>query len=522
MHHGVLGRALLNAAHAAGIGVVVTSFDGGKGRHLYVSDAAAKIFGRTTEEMLATPPTRHIAPQDQEWVQKAVTTGMPPRTVYELSVVRKDGTVVPIEVTSSRSTFEGRDAVFSFLVDTTSRRAAEEQRARNEAQFRALIEGAPEPVGIVRGGRFVYANRAYAEVLGYSDAAALSHVELATILSPEQASIRERREALVIGGAGPTRSQLYRVRRPDGSDVELEASSVFFEYEGQPAVLSMARDVTARKALERQLVQADRLAAIGTMAAGVAHEINNPLAYVLLNLDWVTRTLRTALNDPSSVESLLTMLDDARHGVEHVATIVRELKTFSRGDTETRMPVNLEVVAQSAIKIAGHEVLQRAKIRTEFEPAPLVWANDARLEQVVVNLLINAAQAMAREPGARSGGNEILVRVSSTDDNRVALEVKDNGCGIPPDVLPRIFDPFFTTKPIGIGTGLGLSICHGIVTSIGGTIVALSAPGEGTTFRVTLPVVRHSDLSPDDSAPDSPRPDEPLTLHTIQPPPSLQ
>jgi C4-dicarboxylate-specific signal transduction histidine kinase len=258
----------------------------------------------------------------------------------------------------------------------------------------------------------------------------------------------------------------------------------------------MARDVTARKALERQLVQADRLAAIGTMAAGVAHEINNPLAYVLLNLDWIARTLRTVAHDPSTLAGILPLVDDARHGVEHVATIVRELKTFSRADTEKRMPVDVQAVAQSAIKIAGHAVRQGATtIRTTFQPAPLVWANDVRLEQVVVNLLINAAQAMSRE-GA-GGRDEIRVIVGPTDDHRVALEVQDNGCGISPEILPRIFDPFFTTKPVGVGTGLGLSICHGIVTSLGGTITAFSSPGEGTTFRVTLPVAEQ-DATADD------------------------
>jgi PAS domain S-box-containing protein len=473
----------VDAAQAAGIGVVVTRLEGAQMRHLYVSDTAARIFGRTSEEMLAMAPTGQLAPKDQGTIRTAIENGEPTRTRYELDGMRKDGSIVPVEVRVSETTVEGQRLVFAFLVD---QREAEEQQARNDARFRELIGIAPEPMGIVRGGRFVYANRAFASALGYQDPSALLDVDLSTVLSVEQADIRCHRESVIVAGGKTPGPQVYRVLRPDGSHVELETSSVPIEYEGQPAVLSLAHDVTARKALERQLVQADRLAAIGTMAAGVAHEINNPRPYVLLNLDWLARTLREAIAETSSLAGVIPMLDDARHGVEHVATIVRQLKAFSRGDTETRMAVDMQAVAQSAIKIAGHAIPQNATIRTAFEPAPLVWANDARLEQVVVNLLINAAQAMSRDRLGSAG--QISVSVAPTDDDRVALEVKDDGCGIPPEVLPRIFDPFFTTKPVGVGTGLGLSICHDIVASLGGTITAFSEDGQGTTFRVTLPV----------------------------------
>jgi PAS domain S-box-containing protein len=376
----------------------------------------------------------------------------------------------------------------SVLVEV-SRRAFSDRRAQTDARFRDLMEVAPEPVGIIRAGRIVFANRAWAEMLGYPDAESVRGVQAASVLPDKELVVSRQREALLLASRKPLPRRVYRALRVDGTEVELEVTSVYCEYEGAPAVLSVARDVTARKTLERQLVQADRLAAIGTMTAGVAHEINNPLAYVLLNLDWVTRTLRSAASDPPSLEQLMTMLEDARHGVEHVARIVRELKSFSRGDTETLTAVDLQAVVESAIKIAGHEVRRRATLQTAFEPAPLVWANDARVEQVVVNLLINAAQAMT------GNGAPAVIRVSvtPTDSDRVSLEVQDNGSGIPADVLPRIFDPFFTTKPIGVGTGLGLSICHGIVTSLGGTIAAYSEPGKGTTFRVTLPVAHPDD-----------------------------
>jgi CheY-like chemotaxis protein len=222
------------------------------------------------------------------------------------------------------------------------------------------------------------------------------------------------------------------------------------------------------------------------MAAGVAHEINNPLAYVILNLDWIARKLPEAAQDASSMEALVEMLREARGGVDRVATIVRELRSFSRSDGETRRAVDLAAVVQSAIKLAGHEIRHRARVSTTFEPVRVVWANEARIEQVTLNLLLNAAQAMSE---AHAQDNEINVTVRSDAEGRAVLEVADNGEGIPADVLPRIFDPFFTTKSPGVGTGLGLSICHGIVASLGGQVTVHSQPGLGTTFRVVLPTI---------------------------------
>ncbi|HEY3821697.1 MAG TPA: ATP-binding protein [Polyangiaceae bacterium] len=484
---GVLGRALLEAAGGAGIGVTVTLVDSPVPRHVYVSDAAAELLGWPVDELLAGDPMDHIASRDQRRIRDRLALrsgGEQGQASYELCTVRKDGREVALEVTASHATLEGRRAVVAFLVDASARREAEAQKRGYEARFRELIESAPEPIGIIRGGHFVYVNPAYLTVLGYPDATSLYAVPLSSLLDQEQAILRAQREATVIEQRTPLGAQLYRVRRFDGATVLLEISSVYFEYEGKPSVLGMARDVTTRKQLEQQLVQSDRLAALGTMAAGVAHEVNNPLAYLMLNLEWIARKLPSVTKDPSSLPGLTAMLDEARHGAQRVSTIVRELRSFSRADGETRTRVDLAEVVRSGVKIAGHEIRHKARIVTSFEPARGVWANEARLEQVVINLLLNAVQAL---PEASVEHNEIRVSVRSDSDDRAVLEVFDNGEGIPADVLPRIFDPFFTTKPVGVGTGLGLSICHGIVTSLGGHIGAYSEPGEGTTFRVVLP-----------------------------------
>ena len=493
---GVLGKTMLDAARAAGIGVTITLVESGRPRNVYASEAAANILGYSIEELLERDPMSHIAPEDLPRMRERLAWragGEGGERTEAIAATRKDGTRVFVEFTASSVTIAGQPAVLAFLVDVTERKAAEQQRVHNEERFRELIESAPEPIGIVRAGHFVYANRACVDALGFSEAAALYAMPIRSLLDPEEAAIREKNEAQVLERRAPRSPLTYHVHRADGSVVLLDVSTVYFEYEGKASVLLMARDVTARKRLEMQLVQTERLAALGTLAAGVAHEINNPLAYLMLNLEWIQRKLPAAASEPAAIEGLMNMLDEARHGAQRVSTIVQELRSFSRADGETRRPVDLASVVEAAIKITGHEVRHRARVVTSFEAVRPVWANEARLVQVVINLLMNAAQAMSE---AHAEANEIRVTVRGDADGRAVLEVADNGEGIRPEVLSRIFDPFFTTKPVGLGTGLGLSICHGIVTSLGGQIGAYSEPGEGAAFRVVLPTTEAIEQAP--------------------------
>jgi PAS domain S-box-containing protein len=523
---GALGSMMLEAARAAGIGVTVSFVD--DFRFIYVSEAAARIMGWTVEELLDSHPFTHVAPRDLPRLQDRLgrrATGEQGVTSYEVHYVRQDGREVPAEMTASAMLVEGRRAVFTFIVDASARNEAERQRRENDARFRELIGAAPEFIGIIRDGRFVYANRSYATALGFQSEAELVGVPIASLVEPDEHRVQREREAAILQGHASPAPHVYRARRADGSQLLLEVTSVPFQFEGKPSALTMARDVTQKKQLEHQLVQADRLAALGTMAAGVAHEINNPLAYVMLNLEWVARKLPHVHDDPSSLPAMLVMLDEARQGAARVSAIVRELRSFSRADGETRGPIDLATVVQSAIKMVGNEIRHRAQVVTSFEPARAVLANEARLEQVVVNLLLNAAQALPEETAS---SNVVRVSVREDGERRAVLEVSDNGEGIPPDVLPRIFDPFFTTKPVGVGTGLGLSICHGIVMSLGGKIVAYSEAGEGTTFRVMLPTTET--LASDSAPPVSEGPasrdtvrarilvidDEPAIAHTLR------
>jgi PAS domain S-box-containing protein len=247
-----------------------------------------------------------------------------------------------------------------------------------------------------------------------------------------------------------------------------------------------------RARMQAQLVFSERMASMGTLSGGLAHEINNPLASVLANLALLEQELAKVLPDTEHTRDLLDAVAEAHRGAERVAQIVRGLKVFSRGLDERRQPLSVSRVADQVLHLLANELRHRARVVRDFHDAPQVEASEAHLGQVLVNLILNAAQSI---PEGEADANEVTVSVRPGGADEVVLEVRDTGAGMAPEVLARVFDPFFTTRPVGSGAGLGLSICHGIVTSLGGRIEAESALGRGSAFRVTLPVARGGEKS---------------------------
>jgi len=257
--------------------------------------------------------------------------------------------------------------------------------------------------------------------------------------------------------------------------------------------IGVALDITERKRMESKLIQAERLASMGTLAAGVAHEINNPLTYVMANIGFVSERLPKLVTGDSApeiaaqLEELTTALAEAQEGAIRVRQIVRDLKILARGDEERFGPVDVRGVLESSISMVANQIRMKATLVRELGEVPMVEASESRLGQVFLNLLVNAAQAIPEGDVAK---NEIRVRTRTDDNGRAVVTVSDTGAGIPAEVMNRIFDPFFTTKAVGVGTGLGLFICHGIVKALGGEIAVDSVPGQGTAFRVILPAAR--------------------------------
>lgn len=288
-----------------------------------------------------------------------------------------------------------------------------------------------------------------------------------------------------------TLARQARMRSQELEDVVRERTATI-----RDAHERLQREVTQRHRVEAQLRRAQKLEALGRLAAGIAHEINNPLAFVIANLQYV----REAIELPpeklaqAPLEELATALAEACVGGDRIKQIVRDLKAFAQPHDESLAVVDVRPVLDFSLKMAAAEIRRRAQLVTRFDEVPAVWAISGRLEQVFVNLLVNAAQAI--EPGAheRNQISVVVRKVADGDGDDVAIEISDTGVGIPAANLERIFDPFFTTKPVGVGTGLGLSICHSIVTAFGGDLTVSSEEGKGSTFRVTLPSAARSEV----------------------------
>ena len=327
-------------------------------------------------------------------------------------------------------------------------------------------------------------NPAIAELLG-TTASELVGQPLAALLAPNELAFAAELATSVAAASFRDRTTVFVT--PSGDFIPLAVNgSPYRDAAGAiQGVVLVARDDRQLKAAQARLQISDRLGAMGTVAAGVAHEVNNPLAYVSANLEYAIEELTEARDDddlPERFNEVVDALVAAHTGATRVRQIVQDLKTFSRSDATTRSRVELTRIVDAAVVMTRNEVRHHAKLVTDYGTAPMIDANETRLAQVFVNLLQNAAHAIGAGHADR---NQIRVLTGTTESGDAFAEVEDTGPGMTPEVRSRIFEPFFTTK--STGTGLGLAICRDIVASLGGRITLRTAPGEGTVFRVELP-----------------------------------
>jgi PAS domain S-box-containing protein len=371
---------------------------------------------------------------------------------------------------------EGR--VWSFRDITERVRAERELHEHLNMGIEHAVEGIAR---LDAHGRYTSVNVAFAKLLGYEPAELLGK-EAGSLCHPDD------RVRLLVAGAdmapdGKLEMELRAIRK-DGATVLLRA--LFVRAKGKDAGFhGFVHDITEQKAMEQRLLIADRMTSMGTLAAGVAHEINNPLTFVIANASMLEDSLPSmsaCLGDEKHAE-LKELVSDIREGAERVRRVVRDLKMFSRPDDTTCGAVDVCKVLESTVNMARNEIRHRARLVKDYGEIPMVEANDGQLGQVFLNLLINAAHAI---PEGNVEKNEIRILTSTDRDGRVVVEIRDTGSGIPATILPRIFDPFFTTKAVGMGTGLGLSVCHGIMAKLGGDITVTSEVGTGTSFRVLM------------------------------------
>ncbi|WP_426756193.1 hybrid sensor histidine kinase/response regulator [Myxococcus sp. Y35] len=418
---------------------------------------------------------------------------------------------------STSSRVEGDDTHYRLFAfeDVTERKRTQEALRRSEESFRRLIDRAPEGIFVHTQRRFIYANPTLLRALGYEDEAELMAKPIWSIVHPDDLELVKDRvhSAAVKGELAPLREVRYL--RRDGTWYDAESVGIPIEFDGHEAVVVMSRDITERKQAQSQLLQNDRMVLAGTLAAGVGHEINNPLTYVMANLasamDSVSRLgaelARAGEAGPrvvpwsATLQDTEALLKEAQEGAMRVRNIVRDLKFISRQDEERREAVDVRQPLDFSINMAASQLRHRARLIKKYEPVPRVYADGSRLGQVFLNLLVNAAQAI---PEGNAEEHHITVWVREGAPGTVLVDVSDSGCGMTPAVLSRVFDPFFTTKPVGKGTGLGLSICHSLIRKLGGDITVRSEVGNGTTFTVTLPTAPDAVITP--AAPPAPAP----------------
>lgn len=440
---------------------------------VYVNDAGAKalgaergdLVGRSVEDLM----THGDGDLTARRLERFERTEVPPPpmecTITRTNAAPMTAWVIPV----TQALLDGERATFMMFEDITERRAAE--RELRLTQF-AIDHAADPALWLSRAGRIAYVNHAACLMLGYPrnelEGKSVCEIDIAMVGTTP-----------VGWAAGVTGTSKTLFRTASGRTVPVEVSTNVLSFDGEEFVVAFARDLSERERMAANLQKADRLASVGSLAAGVAHEINNPLAYVIANLEVLHEDLNGMTVEGGDV--MRRSLREALDGADRVRRIVGDLKSFARADDDEVQAVDVHEVIDAAADIASNEIRHRAELVRQYGDVPRVRGNPGRLTQVFLNLLVNAAHAIDEgQPQQR-----ITIRTREQSDG-VMVEVSDTGSGISDEMVDRIFDPFFTTKPLGMGTGLGLSICHGIINALGGEIRVDTHQGEGSTFRVFL------------------------------------
>ncbi|MFB0556948.1 MAG: PAS domain S-box protein [Dehalococcoidia bacterium] len=458
-----------NSLENSPLGVRIVST---KGELLYANQAILDIYGYSSVEELKTVPTKqrytpesyaeHQARKEKRKLGKPV----PPN--YEVSIRRKDAEIRHLMVSRKPVVWDGEVQFQVIYQDITERKQAEEV-------YRTLANSSPVGVYIFQDGKYCFVNPEFQKLTGYSEDELLNMSPWQLVHPEDRAKARENAVRMLKGNL--ITPYEFRVIHGGGETHWAMETVSSIHYRGKRATLGNFMDITERKKLQEQLMLTDRLASIGQLASGIAHELNNPLTSVI---GFSELLLERDL--PADIrEDLGTINREANR----TAQVVRGLLTFARKQGGEKALVDINDAIQGVLQLRSYEQkVRNIEVKTALAPdLPKVMGNVSQLEQVFVNIIINAEQAMleVRDRGRLTITTERvgdIVRASFTDD----------GPGISPENMGRIFTPFFTTKEVGKGSGLGLAICHGVVTEDGGKIYANSDLGKGATFIVELPI----------------------------------
>ena len=456
--------------------VIVTGLDR---RLMAANQPAADLLGRPLEELAGLPVAELLGITEQTHVQAhedRVFAGEPQR--YETKVVKYlTGEERDVAVSSGPFRVEGElVGSVATLRDFTDQKRAQDTLARSEARYRNLVESASDAiVTLDANGRFTTVNHAAEVISGYRREELVGQWFAPMLPDDELPNALAYFQKALAGETGLFETQFYR------KDGDTRIISVTYSTpQRDEEVLCLIRDVTDQKALQEQLIQSEKMSAIGQLVSGVAHELNNPLAGISAFAQLLLAEKRFPPDQRTAAE---TIYSEARRANR----IVQNLLTFARQHKAEKGPTAINQVLDDTLELRGYELRVRGiDVRREYDEAlPDTMGDAHQLQQVFLNLVTNAEQAMERMEGRQ---HRLTVRTRRAGDN-IRIEVEDTGPGIPPNLLERIFNPFFTTKPTGSGTGLGLSISLGIVREHEGRIWAENGPQGGARFVIELPVI---------------------------------
>jgi len=475
------------------------------GRYLRVNPKFCEITGYSEEELLQMTFRELTHPDDRTDDGAAhvqLVSGEVSELVREKRYRRRDGSTVWVSINASIiRDAEGRpQRTLAAMHDITARKAAEEAVRATEAKYRILVEQAIVGIYIIQGERYVYANPKMIAALGYTFEELTTRPVVEFVFEEDRPTVTENIRRRLAGEIDSVRYDL-RMLRKNGTVMHIDACGSRADYNGKPAIIGTFLDVTEQRKLEEQLLQSQKMDAIGQLAGGIAHDFNNLLTAITGN----TRLALYDLPEDHPAREALSEIDIASM---RATDLVRRILTFSRQETPERKPVRLQPIVEEALKLLRSTLPATVEIRSRFAGAPAtVLADTTQVQQVIMNLGTNANHAMKGRGVLELGLTNIDVDAAQArlspelrEGRYVQVSVSDSGCGMDRATLARIFEPFFTTKPQGEGTGLGLSVVHGIMKSHDGAITAYSHPGKGTIFHLYFPVATKTIMPEPESA----------------------
>ncbi|MCB9481786.1 MAG: PAS domain S-box protein [Desulfobacteraceae bacterium] len=470
--------------------------DEGFENFIEVNSAACERYGYTRDEFLNMTTADIIASDELRRKAEVQRKRVASRniSVFENEHKAKNGEVFPVEVSSQLFEIDGKKAIISLVRDITERRLAEENIIKSENKYKMLIENANDAIFVLWENRIKFFNSRTEKLTGYTYEE-LMDSDFTVLIHPED------REAFAVKNNERTDNNplisFFRIVNKNGAEIYAQMSSVDLEWEGMAATLNFLRDMTVQKKLEFQLIHAQKMESIGTLAGGIAHDFNNILSSVIGYAELAMDDARPGTN---LHENLLEVLGAGMRARD----LTKQILSISRNDETIKKPLQINPLVKEAVKMLRSAIPSSIEIHENVCSEPLVvFAEATRFHQVIVNLITNAMHAMNEMEGII----DVRLEPVSFDESSAVtypditpgkyawLSVSDNGCGIESSHLDKIFEPYFTTKIKGEGTGLGLSIVHRIVKEHNGHISVYSETDKGTVFNIYLPLARKKSVN---------------------------